>query len=77
MRPRADSFGLVLRTIRRVPTTCSSIVTVFSPRSTATVASVTPYAAPRSRVDGGLFIHPKVIDHASLIEIISRSEKVA
>ena len=77
MRLRAGASGHVRRTPLRMLTTWASLSALSIRRTSTLAAAVTPYAAPRSRVDGGLFIHPKVIDHASLIEIISRSEKVA
>ncbi len=51
MRLRTGSTGLVQCTFRRMPTTCTSVAALSIRRSTALVASVAPYAAPRSRVD--------------------------
>ncbi len=51
MRLRTGTSGLVLRTLHRLPTTCTSVAAVSVRRVTAFVAPVAPYAAPRSRVD--------------------------
>ncbi len=51
VRLRTGTSGLVLCTIRRVPTAWASVAAVSVRRATAIVATVAPYAAPRSRVD--------------------------
>ena len=46
MRLRAGTSGLVLWTIPRLPTTCTSVAALSVRRTTAVVATVAPYAAP-------------------------------
>ena len=45
------SSGRVRRTLRRTPTGYTSIAAMLLRRATAVVAAVTPYAAPRSRMN--------------------------
>ena len=54
VRLRTGTSGLVLCTIHRLPTTCTSVAAVSVRRTSAFVATVAPYAAPRSRVDSTL-----------------------
>ncbi len=54
LRLRSGTSGLVLRSVHRLPTTCTSIAAVSIRRASAFVAAVAPYAAPRSRVDSTL-----------------------
>ena len=51
MRLRAGASGRVRRAPQRMPTTCTSIAAMLIRSTTTFVASVAPYAAPRSRVD--------------------------
>ena len=51
LRLRTGTSGFVLRTIRRMPTSCTSVAALSIRSTTAFVATVDPYAAPRSRVD--------------------------
>ena len=55
LRPRVVTTGLVQCTFRQMPTTCTSIAAVSIRRAPAFVATVSPYAAPRSRVDSAQF----------------------
>ncbi len=58
LRLRTGTSGLVLRAIRRLPTTCTSVAALSIRRISAFVATVVPYAAPRSRVDSNESKHP-------------------